>query len=202
MSDIRTVELTGAELAVEDICGSNVCVKNYGVGVVYASAFPGITAGAPGVMPIDPGTSAVVSGISRGIYLLGKGRAVLVGDDRSCNVFSQGGGSEAADLDDPIISCKSYPAADDGIVIDVSGAKYFGVIAVGDTGTDIAELSGDAYNGEATVYVNTRNGSYISTVPASGKIYANITGRHCVVYTSDSYPAIVGAVIARREGRL
>ena len=87
MTDIKTVSLSGTELAV-NISGANVCIKNCGDSAFYASAHSGVEADAPGVLPIDPGTSAVLPDCGGTVYLLGTGKAVLAGGDTKFNLFT------------------------------------------------------------------------------------------------------------------
>ena len=76
MTDIRTVNLSGTELAVTDISGANICIKNSGSETLYASAHSGVTADAPGVLPVDPGPSAILPDC--------KGGCIFWGAERRC----------------------------------------------------------------------------------------------------------------------
>lgn len=211
MTDIRTVSLSGAELAVTDISGANICIKNSGSETLYASAHSGVTADAPGVLPVDPGTSAILPDCKGSVYLLGRGKAVLAGGDTKFNLFSPAPGHGSGDsggstgsVDCELIRCEERGAYDEGRVVDVSGAKYFGIIAKGPTGVYVAVLSGNAYSDEQLIYISSGSSlnSYISPVPPSGKIYVTGGLVRYALYTSDSHEAIFKAVTARMCGRV
>ena len=46
----KTINLTGAEVAVTGLDGSHAHIRNDGTAAVYASTAPGVTAGADGVI--------------------------------------------------------------------------------------------------------------------------------------------------------
>lgn len=204
MTDIRTVDLGGTELAVTDISGANICIKNNGSITLYASVHSGVAADAPGVLPVEPGTSVILPDCKGAVYLLGRGKAVLAGGDTKFNLFSPeggagGSGGSAASADCELIRCEERGAYEDGRVIDVSGAKYFGIRPKGALGVEIAILNGDTYANEPLMYLGAGDisDSYISTVPASGKIYITGDLRQYTLYTSNSFAAISNAVTAR-----
>lgn len=203
MTDIRTLNLSGTELAVTDISGANICIKNSGSETLYASAHSGVTADAPGVLPVDPGTSAILPDCKGAVYLLGRGKAVLAGGDTKFNLFSStpgdGSGGSSVPSDCELIRCEERGAYKDGRVIDVSGAKYFGIRPKGDLGVDIAILNGDTYANEPLIYLGAGciSDSYISAVPASGKIYIAGDLKRYTLYTSNSFVAISNAVTAK-----
>ena len=78
---IKTITLTGAEVAVTGRDDSNAHIRNDGADTIYAAKTAGITAGADGVLPIPAGASAVVYGIPGRLFLLGTGCATVVFSD-------------------------------------------------------------------------------------------------------------------------
>lgn len=204
MTDIRTVSLSGSELAVTDIGGTNICIKNYGSGTLYASVRPGVTAGAPGVLPVDSGSSVVLPDCKGAVYLLGSGKVVLAGGDTKVNLFSPDSGSSGGSggSTEPegsgLIRCEFWYTGGNKMTIDVSEAKYFGIRPNSGVGAEVSMLNGDTYQNEELIYVTSNNGCYIREAPASGKIF--VQAGNFVLYTSDSYAAIERACVAHLEG--
>lgn len=199
MIDIRTVSLSGAELAVTDISGANICIKNSGSETLYASAHSGVTADAPGVLPVDPGTSAILPDCKGAVYLLGRGKAVLAGGDTKFNLFSPAPGDGSGDsggstgsVDCELIRCETRHA-ETAKVIDVSGAKYFGIRPTSACGVEIALLSGDTHQDEELIWVPSAGGCFIHEVPTAGNIFVDQINERYVLYTSNSYSAIENA---------
>ncbi len=95
----KTIALTGAEIRVDYSGGTNAWLRNDGATTVYASAVPGVTAGADGVVSIPAGQAAAIYGACGAVYLLGTtGSVQLIGSDYSTNPFktsAQSGGSGA-----------------------------------------------------------------------------------------------------------
>ena len=94
----KTIALTGAEIRADYSGGTNAWLRNDGATTVYASAAPGVTAGADGVVSIPAGQAAAIYGACGGVYLLGTGSVQLVGSDYTACPFktsAQGGGSGA-----------------------------------------------------------------------------------------------------------
>ena len=96
----KTINLTGAEVAVTGLDGANAAVRNDGADVLYVSITPGITAGADGVTSILAGQSAVVYGIHGMVYALGTGSALIISSDYNDNPFKSSvtSGSVAAQI--------------------------------------------------------------------------------------------------------
>lgn len=80
---IKTVTLNGGEVKAEGLGGQNTIVQNLGGSAVYASASPGIEAGADGVAEIPAGGGINLYGTNGTVYLLGSGRVQLTGTDYS-----------------------------------------------------------------------------------------------------------------------
>lgn len=99
MANIKTIALSGAETAVY-ISGQNCDIRNDGTDTIYASAMPGVTAGADGVLSIPAGGAAKLLDTGGAVYLLGTGSVQLCGNDYAESVFksaasaSGGGGTE------------------------------------------------------------------------------------------------------------
>ncbi len=100
---IKTIQLTGTEQSVDGLSGYNTIIVNRGSETVYASAKPGIAAGADGVIAIDAGSREELPDTNGTVYLLGSGEVNLRGTEGSVNfrVPSSGtaGGSTPADDD-------------------------------------------------------------------------------------------------------
>lgn len=84
---IKTLKLTGTEISVTGLNGFNAHIRNDGESDVYASAQSDITAGADGVLYIPAGASAMLSGISGKLYLLGNGSVQIVSSDYAESPF-------------------------------------------------------------------------------------------------------------------
>ena len=94
----KTIALSGAEIRADYSGGTNAWLRNDGTATVYASAAPGVTAGADGVVSIPAGQAAAIYGACGAVYLLGTGSVQLVGSDYTACPFktsAQGGGSGA-----------------------------------------------------------------------------------------------------------
>ena len=79
----KTINLTGAEVAVTGLDGSHAHIRNDGTDVIYAAKAAGISAGADGVLGIPAGQAATVYGISGTVYMLGTGSAQIISNDYS-----------------------------------------------------------------------------------------------------------------------
>ena len=93
----KTIALTGAEIRADYSGGTNAWLRNDGTATVYASAVPGVTAGADGVVSIPAGQAAAIYGACGAVYLLGTGSVQLVGSDYTACPFKASalGGSGA-----------------------------------------------------------------------------------------------------------
>lgn len=97
----KTITLTGGEVAVTGLDGSNAHIRNDGAGTIYAAKTAGITAGADGVASIPAGQSDTIRGISGTVYLLGTGSLLIQSDDYIVSPFktsAQAGGSGADEV--------------------------------------------------------------------------------------------------------
>ena len=83
----KTIALTGAEIRADYSGGTNAWLRNDGTATVYASAAPGVTAGADGVVSIPAGQAVRIDGACRTVYLLGTGSIQLVGSDYTACPF-------------------------------------------------------------------------------------------------------------------
>lgn len=97
----KTIVLTGEEIRADYSGGTNAWLRNDGTTTVYASAAPGVTAGADGVVSIPAGQAAAIYGACGAVYLLGTtGSVQLVGSDYTACPFKTAalGGSGADDV--------------------------------------------------------------------------------------------------------
>lgn len=98
--NITTKTLSGAEISVA-IGGQNTEIRNDGAATVYASANPGVVAGADGVVAIPAGAAVTVLDTRGRVYLLGTGEVSVVGKDTVSAVFKcapSAGGSGQDDV--------------------------------------------------------------------------------------------------------
>lgn len=97
---IKTIHLTGTEQLVDGLNGRNTIIVNRGTQTVYASASPGVTAGADGVIAVDAGSREELPDTNGKVYLLGYGEVNLRGTDGNANFklppLSATGGSSSA----------------------------------------------------------------------------------------------------------
>lgn len=77
----KTINLTGAEVAVTGLDGAHAHIRNDSTDTIYAAKTAGITAGADGVASIPAGQADTLRGISGAVYLLGTGSALIQSDD-------------------------------------------------------------------------------------------------------------------------
>lgn len=87
MADIRSFTLTGTKHSEAGLLGYNCCIKNNGSRVLVVSDKPGAALGEPGVLPIQPGESAVYIGISPTMYFDGEGDVALISSEYPDNFF-------------------------------------------------------------------------------------------------------------------
>ena len=83
----KTIVFTGEEIRADYSGGTNAWLRNDGTATVYASAAPGVTAGADGVVSIPAGQAVRIDGACRTVYLLGTGSIQLVGSDYTACPF-------------------------------------------------------------------------------------------------------------------
>ena len=96
----KTIVLTGEEIRADYSGGTNAWLRNDGATTVYASAAPGVTAGADGTVSIPAGQSVGVYGANGTVYLKGTGSVQLIGSDYSTNPFRNSAASGGSGADD------------------------------------------------------------------------------------------------------
>ena len=96
---IKTITLAGTETRAAYSGGANAWLRNDSTGAVYASAAPGVTAGADGVVSIPAGGKAVIYGACGAVYLLGTGSVLLVGSDYTASPFESSAASGGSGAD-------------------------------------------------------------------------------------------------------
>ena len=100
---IKTVDIVGSEVKVEDLGGQNAAVKNLGSGSIYVSTKPNITAGADNVIEIPAGAGEVVLDANGTVYIVGTGKVQCTGTPYAVPNFklpstSSGGGGGTSDV--------------------------------------------------------------------------------------------------------
>ena len=96
----KTINLTGAEVAVTGLDGAHAHIRNDGTEVIYAAKTAGITAGADGVASIPAGQSDTIRGISGTVYLLGTGSVLIQSDDYVASPFKTSAASGGSAVDE------------------------------------------------------------------------------------------------------
>lgn len=143
---IKTIILNGSEVKVSGPDGDNAEIHNFGMGTVYASKSPNITADADNVIAVSSGAIDGLTGTRGTIYLLGKGKVQVNFTDekitRTSVSYTSGNGSgvmqEYVDEKDAdtLAAAKEYA---DSVGSDLSGY-------VGYTDSDIYGLEADFEN--------------------------------------------------------
>ena len=139
---IKTVELTGSEIKVEDLNGKNTAIYNKSDGAVYASRSPNITPNADGVIEIPAGGYRGLDDTCGVIYLLGTGKVELTGTDYPVNFRmpssssgTSGGGGGTGDVS------KAYVDAQDST--NLGAAKAYTDTTFGAVKEDVAANAND-----------------------------------------------------------
>ena len=96
----KTINLTGAEVAVVELDGAHAHIRNDSTDTIYAAKTAGITAGADGVASIPAGQADTLRGISGAVYLLGTGSALIQSDDYVESPFKASTASGGSAVDD------------------------------------------------------------------------------------------------------
>ncbi len=156
----KTVELEGAEMKVDGLCGQNTAIINHSGEKLYASAFPNIKAGADNVIEIPAGTRDGLNGTHGTVYLLGSGRVELRGTDYAVNfrmpsssTSGGGGGGGTSDV------TKAYVDAQDSTNLGVAKAYTDAAIKeikedVSDNADNISALQADMTAAQSTISAN------------------------------------------------
>ncbi len=119
---IKTITLAGTETRAAYSGGANAWLRNDSTGTVYASAAPGVTAGADGVVSIPAGGKAVIYGACGAVYLLGTGSVLLVGSDYTASPFESSAASGGSGADEVARAAIEAHEADTDIHV-TSGEK-------------------------------------------------------------------------------
>ena len=96
----KTINLTGAEVAVTGLDGAHAHIRNDGTDTIYAAKTAGITAGADGVASIPAGQDFTLCGISGTVHLLGTGSVQLVSNDYVPSPFGDSTASGGSAVDE------------------------------------------------------------------------------------------------------
>ena len=109
--NIKNVTLSGTE--VQAVIHGRFCnIRNLGADIIYASAAPLIVPDSDRVLPIPAGESAVLPGCGGKVFLLGTGKAVLIGDDEGRNFFKPAAGGNSGGADNVARNAISAHSAD------------------------------------------------------------------------------------------
>ena len=111
----KTINLTGAEVAVTGLDGAHAHIRNDGTEVIYAAKTAGITAGADGVASIPAGQSDTLRGISGAVYLLGTGSVLIQSDDYVASPFKTSAASGGSGADEVARTAINTHAGNDEI---------------------------------------------------------------------------------------
>ena len=111
----KTINLTGAEVAVTGLDGAHAHIRNDSTEVIYAAKTAGITAGADGVASIPAGQSDTIRGISGAVYLLGTGSVLIQSDDYVASPFKTSAASGGSAVDEVARTAINTHAGNDEI---------------------------------------------------------------------------------------
>ena len=185
---VRTISLTGAEVAVTGLDGSHAHITNMGADIIYAAKTAGISAGADGVVPIPAGNGNTLRGISGAIYLLGTGSALIQTDDYVQHPsFRNSTASGGSGVDDVARAALSAHEGNAEIHVTASEkASWDGKAELTDIPTSLPANGGNAdtaksvesETGKAKLHENNEGGQLLLTSPDGTKLvgidmYAN-----------------------------
>ena len=126
----KTIALTGAEIRADYSGGTNAWLRNDGTTTVYASAAPGVTAGADGVVSIPAGQAAAIYGACGAVYLLGTtGSVQLVGSDYTACPFKTSAQSGGSGADSVARAAIEAHAADTDIHVTADEKAYWNTLS-------------------------------------------------------------------------
>ena len=125
----KTIALSGAEIRADYSGGTNAWLRNDGTTVVYASAAPGVTAVADGVVSIPAGQAAAIYGACGSVYLLGTGSVQLVGSDYTACPFKTSAQSGGSGADSVARAAIEAHAADTDIHVTADEKAYWNTLS-------------------------------------------------------------------------
>ena len=125
----KTIVLTGEEIRADYSGGMNAWLRNDGTTTVYASAAPGVTAGADGVVSIPAGQAAAIYGACGTVYLLGTGSVQLVGSDYTACPFKMSAQSGGSGADSVARAAIEAHAADADIHVTADEKAYWNTLS-------------------------------------------------------------------------
>ena len=126
----KTISLTGEEIRANYSGGMNAWLRNDGATTVYASAVPGVTAGADGVVSIPAGQAAAIYGACGAVYLLGTtGSVQLVGSDYTACPFKTSAQSGGSGADSVARAAIEAHAADTDIHVTADEKAYWNTLS-------------------------------------------------------------------------
>ena len=125
----KTIVLTGEEIRADYSGGTNAWLRNDGATTVYASAAPGVTAGADGTVSIPAGQAAAIYGTCGTVYLLGTGSVQLVGSDYTACPFKTSAQSGGSGADEVARAAIEAHAADADIHVTADEKAYWNTLS-------------------------------------------------------------------------
>ena len=154
---VKTPILTGTETCVTDLGGQNVAVQNLSGDTIWASAYPGVMAGADDVYEIPAGGGVVVLDAHGTIYLLGTGKVQVTGTDYATPNFKMPSSSSGGGTGDVT---KVYVDTQDSSTLDT--AKTYTDTAVNAVKTDVTANADDI--ADLQTAITTLNGTGTGSV--------------------------------------
>ncbi|MGN1340720.1 MAG: hypothetical protein ACI4WS_10540 [Oscillospiraceae bacterium] len=97
---VKTISLTGAEVAVTGLDGAHAHIRNDGADTIYAAKTAGITEGASGVASVPAGHDITIYGITGTVYLKGTGSVLVVSSDYVQSPFGNSTASGGSAVDE------------------------------------------------------------------------------------------------------
>ena len=169
----KTINLTGAEVAVTGLDGAHAHIRNDGTEVIYAAKTAGITAGADGVASIPAGQSDTIRGISGAVYLLGTGSVLIQSDDYVASPFKTSAASGGSGADEVARTAINTHAGNDEIHVTAEEkAAWDGKAELTDIPTALPADGGNA---------DTVDGKHSYEItpyhPVNGRPYSTLTAR-------------------------
>ena len=176
----KTINLTGAEVAVTGLDGAHAHIRNDGTEVIYAAKTAGITAGADGVASIPAGQSDTIRGISGAVYLLGTGSVLIQSDDYVASPFKTSAASGGSAVDEVARAAINTHAGNDEIHVTAEDKAKLNGVANEATRTLYSQILVDGVKlGELTINGSGPWGIYApSSLPANGGNADTLDGLH------------------------
>ena len=177
----KTINLTGAEVAVTGLDGAHAHIRNDGTEVIYVAKTAGITTGADGVLSIPAGQAATVYGISGTVYMLGTGSAQIISNDYSELPFKTSATSGGSGADEVARAAISSHAGNAEIhVTAAEKASWNGKAELSDIPTTLPANGGNAetVGGKSLSQIMTSNGLFTGDLDTL-KVQCSVLAMDC-----------------------